>query len=99
MRMVVVLPAPFGPRKPNTVPGSTVRFNSSNARKVPKTFCSFSIRIAVIDRILSPKNKIDDGSDELTKYNHQRPNPFGSTCLFTADQIHQSHKHQGQLEQ
>ena len=25
MRMVVVLPAPFGPRNPNTSPGSTVK--------------------------------------------------------------------------
>jgi len=35
MRIVVVLPAPFGPRKPKTVPGSTFRFNPSSARTGP----------------------------------------------------------------
>src|SRR4051794_3375713 len=29
--MVVVLPAPFGPRKPNTSPAATARFKSSSA--------------------------------------------------------------------
>src|SRR5215469_9830042 len=31
MRSVVVLPAPFGPRKPKTCPGSTVRSSPSSA--------------------------------------------------------------------
>ncbi len=30
---VVVFPAPFGPRSPNTSPVSTLRFSSSTARK------------------------------------------------------------------
>ena len=35
MRMVVVFPAPFGPRKPKTVPGSTARVSPSKARTEP----------------------------------------------------------------
>ena len=31
MRMVVVLPAPFGPRKPSTSPGWTSKLTSSTA--------------------------------------------------------------------
>src|SRR4051794_13694611 len=36
MRRVVVLPAPLGPRKPVTEPGSTVKLRSSTARTAPK---------------------------------------------------------------
>ena len=36
MRKVVVLPEPFGPRKPVTRPGSTVNDRSSTARTGPK---------------------------------------------------------------
>ncbi len=36
MRIVVVLPAPFGPRKPTTSPGSTLNERSSTARTAPK---------------------------------------------------------------
>ena len=35
MRSVVVLPAPFGPRKPVTEPGSTVKLSRSTARTLP----------------------------------------------------------------
>ena len=40
MRSVVVLPAPLGPRKPVTDPGSTVKLRSSTARTVPKVLVS-----------------------------------------------------------
>src|SRR5690349_7995449 len=46
--MVVVLPAPFGPRKPNTSPGWTLRFRSLTAslRVDPRnSTLRFSIRI------------------------------------------------------
>src|SRR4051794_18501561 len=36
MRIVVVLPAPLGPRKPVTEPGSTVKLRSETARTGPK---------------------------------------------------------------
>ena len=36
MRSVVVLPAPFGPRKPVTEPGSTVKLSWSTARTLPR---------------------------------------------------------------
>src|SRR5699024_1691052 len=38
MRRVVVLPAPFGPRKPVTRPGATSNVRSSTARNEPKSF-------------------------------------------------------------
>ncbi len=38
MEMVVVLPAPFGPSTPYTVPASTRRSTPSTARSVPKVF-------------------------------------------------------------
>jgi hypothetical protein len=34
-RIAVVLPAPFGPRKPNTWPGGTVKLRSSSATTSP----------------------------------------------------------------
>jgi hypothetical protein len=36
MRTVVVLPAPFGPRKPKTSPAATVNETSSTAIRSPK---------------------------------------------------------------
>ena len=41
-RIVVVLPAPFGPRKPTTSPGSTVNDRSSTACTAPKCFVNVS---------------------------------------------------------
>ena len=38
MRIVDVLPAPFGPRKPNASPGSTWKSMPSTATKLPKRF-------------------------------------------------------------
>src|SRR5262245_46184587 len=40
MRMVVVLPVPFGPISANTEPSGTLRFRSSMASTLPKRFCS-----------------------------------------------------------
>jgi hypothetical protein len=40
IRSVVVLPAPFGPRKPVTDPGSTVKLRSLTACTVPKDLVS-----------------------------------------------------------
>src|ERR1700722_9987899 len=39
MRMVEVLPAPFGPRKPNDSPRAMVKSTPSTATKSPKRFC------------------------------------------------------------
>src|SRR5258706_10795763 len=44
MRMVVVLPAPLGPRKPKTRPARTSKLRSSTAVKSPKRFVTFSTR-------------------------------------------------------
>src|SRR4051812_117660 len=45
MRMVVDLPAPFGPRKPSTSPRSTLKEMPSTARIGPKAFTRLSILI------------------------------------------------------
>ena len=45
MRMVVDLPAPFGPRKPSTSPRSTLNDTPSTARLAPKVLTRFSMRI------------------------------------------------------
>src|SRR5436190_3319457 len=45
MRMVVDLPAPFGPRKPSTSPRSTVNEMPSTARFGPNVFTRLSILI------------------------------------------------------
>src|ERR1017187_1142871 len=45
MRIVVDLPAPFGPRKPSTSPRSTENETPSTARLAPKTFTKFSTLI------------------------------------------------------
>src|SRR4051794_3300936 len=45
-RTVVVLPAPFGPRTPSTVPAGTARSTPRRAWTEPKDFCSPSTRIA-----------------------------------------------------
>src|ERR1700680_2037749 len=42
VRTVVVFPAPFGPRKPNTSPGATVNDTSWNAVRSPKRLGSRS---------------------------------------------------------
>src|SRR5215211_7299405 len=66
MRIVVVLPAPFGPRKPVTMPGSMVQVSSSTARVRPNTFLSPANSIIVV--ILSA----DRGSDQLGDRAHPR---------------------------
>src|SRR5687767_4541379 len=46
MRTVVVLPAPFGPSRPYTVPAGTVRSTPSTARVSPKTLTRPDVSMA-----------------------------------------------------
>src|SRR5690606_23623292 len=46
--MVVVLPEPFGPRKPKTMPFGTSRLRWSTARTLPKSRVRFSVRMAIL---------------------------------------------------
>ena len=48
MRIVVDLPAPLGPRKPVTRPGSAVKVTSSTAVKAPYRLVTFSTVIMVL---------------------------------------------------
>src|SRR5216684_9125046 len=49
MRIVVVLPAPFGPISPKTRPGRTVRLRSLTALNSPKLFDTCSrIRVGLL---------------------------------------------------
>ena len=56
IRIVVVLPAPLGPRNPVTTPGSMVQVRSSTARVRPNTLVSPANSIIV--PILSPRDVI-----------------------------------------
>ena len=51
IRSVVVLPAPFGPRKPVIVPGSSANERSSTARTVPNRLVSDSARTTAVMRL------------------------------------------------
>src|SRR5919106_2842829 len=46
IEIVVVLPAPFGPRNPNSSPGATVNDTPSTAVKSPKRLTSWSTSTA-----------------------------------------------------
>src|SRR5688572_18617186 len=46
IRMVVVFPAPFGPRRPKITPRGTWKERESTAGNLPKTFETFSSSIA-----------------------------------------------------
>jgi len=48
IRIVVDFPAPFGPRKPVTMPGWTTKLNPSTANLVPYRLLRFSTSIMVI---------------------------------------------------
>src|SRR5436309_2181913 len=50
IRIVVVLPAPFGPRKPWISPGATSRLTPSTAVKAPYFLTRFSTRIITLPR-------------------------------------------------
>jgi len=52
IRIVVVFPAPFGPRKPYTVPWSTVRLSPSTAISVPNRFVSSRVSMASVSRVI-----------------------------------------------
>src|SRR5262249_41959851 len=54
-RIVVVLPAPFGPRKPVTLPGSTPNVKSSTATLSPDRFVSPRTSIMETGPLLKPR--------------------------------------------
>src|SRR5688572_27255987 len=54
MRIVVVLPAPFGPRKPNSSPRLMCRSSGCTAVNLPYRFVTPSSRIIHRPRIRSP---------------------------------------------
>src|SRR3972149_6304923 len=57
MRMVVDLPAPFGPRKPSTSPRSTLKEMSSTARFAPNDFTRFSTLIILFPPFPGPASQ------------------------------------------
>ena len=61
VRISVVLPAPFGPRKPNATPAGTVRSTLSTAARSPKRFvsavASMTVSIPVIYGLSSRANE------------------------------------------
>src|SRR4051812_35396041 len=89
MRMVVDLPAPFGPRKPSTSPRSTVNEMPSTARFAPKDFTRLSILIIKLGSFLtvqggglSPKNAAAPAAEAsrraILRYSFSfLPSPYG----------------------
>src|ERR1035441_1585337 len=59
MRMVVDLPAPFGPRNPKTSPLLTSRLIRSTATKPPKRFTKFSIATDVTCSGMGRRSALD----------------------------------------
>src|SRR5262245_10270814 len=64
MRMVVVLPAPFGPMKPQISPGATRNATRSTARSAPKDFV-----ISRTSRLLIPGTaRLQPGSSSFPSH-------------------------------
>ena len=53
VRIVVVFPAPFGPRKPNTSPAATLRLNPETAVSEPYRFVRSSNAMGAV-RVIGP---------------------------------------------
>ena len=66
MRIAVVLPAPFGPRSPATVPGSTTKSIASTAVKSPNRFVS---RLATTPPIRCMGTRSGDGGSGMAASN------------------------------
>lgn len=56
-RIVVVFPAPFGPRKPNILPSSTEKLTLSSAGLPPKLLETFCMVIAFAMRLSYARRK------------------------------------------
>src|SRR6185503_19406794 len=69
IRMVVDLPAPFGPRKPRISPRSTENVTPATARFVPKCFSRFSTLI-----IVTPVGPAEWGRNNIR--GRKRASPF-----------------------
>src|SRR5690349_8207309 len=54
-RMVVVLPAPFGPMSAYTEPSGTLRLRSSMASNRPKRFATSRVSMIIRDHLQAPK--------------------------------------------
>src|SRR5262245_59733402 len=84
MRMVVVLPAPLGPRKPTTSPRSTSKVTPSMAITGPKYLVRFWTEIIVSSRLCWRSNHADetgpgvpDGKESYTLQPLQWQDPGG----------------------
>jgi hypothetical protein len=73
-RTAVVLPAPFGPSTPSTVPGRTARSTPASAVVVPNRLTSPSASIAFTGQLLSRRGR---GSPRALA---GRAHPAGSRC-------------------
>ncbi len=74
MRIVVVLPAPFGPIRPKTRPGRTCRLRSLTAANSPKLFetCS-STRVGLASSISAVCYEIEQLTVSVGSIKHPEP--------------------------
>src|SRR6185312_1394393 len=66
MRIVELLPAPFGPRKPKASPGRTSRSMPSTAVKAPKRVCKLRALMSGVTAAVSRETVEAEARDELT---------------------------------
>src|SRR5438445_13686603 len=76
--IIVVLPAPFGPRRPKTVPDATFRVTWSTAVSFPYTFVRFSVTIA-ISVMVHPVSLRKNPQRFLSRLDHD-PTEFVIAC-------------------
>jgi hypothetical protein len=55
--------------------------------------------MAIMILFFPPNDEIKDWTEQLAKDYYDCPQPFGSTRLFTTNQIYQAYDHQDQLKQ
>src|SRR6266567_5667994 len=88
--IIVVLPAPFGPRSPKTVPSATFRLTWSTAVSFPYTFVRFSVTMASL-AMAGPPSLRKDPQRFLPHLNHH------STELVRLLRRHLAHARPEQL--
>src|SRR5437879_4827469 len=82
--IIVVLPAPFGPRSPKTVPSATFRLTWSTALSFPYTFVRFSVTMALVAMEHLPSLR----KDPHRLFAHLDHDPTELVRLLRGDLVH-----------
>src|SRR5438876_11838238 len=82
--IIVVLPAPFGPRRPKTVPEATFKLTWSTAVSFPYTFVRFSVTMALVAMEHLPSLR----KDPQRLFPHLDHDPTQLVRLLRGDLVH-----------